>query len=113
MNWTDVACIVFACTTVNHLGLVSAMESAIKRRLWIVDCPKCLTFWCVLAYGLSGDGVSANPSCLARLLAISFLAAYSAVWLELIEGLTDKLYDYVYKQIYPTADTADDDTERS
>ena len=109
MNWTDIACIVFACTTVNHLGLVSAIESAIKRRLWIVDCPKCLTFWCVLAYGLSGDGFSANPSCLARLLAISFLAAYSAVWLELIEGMIDKLYDYVYNKIYPTADTADDD----
>ena len=113
MNWTDIVCIVFACTTVNHLGLISAIESAIKRRLWIIDCPKCLTFWCMLAYGLSGDGLSANPSYLVRLLAISFLAAYSAVWLELIEGLTDKLYDYVYKQIYPTADTADDNTQRA
>ena len=110
MNWTDIACIVFACTTVNHLGLIIAIEGVIRRRLWVIDCPKCLTFWCVLAYGLSGDGFSANPSCLARLLAISFLAAYTAVWLELIEGLTDKLYDYVYKQIYPTDDTADDDT---
>ena len=108
--WTDIACIVFACTTVNHLGLIAAVKTVTKcNRLYVLDCQKCLTFWCVLAYGLSGDGMAANPSCLARLLAVSFLSAYTAVWLELIEGLTDKIYNYVYKQIYPTDDTADDD----
>ena len=113
MDWTDIASIVFACTTVNHLGLVSAIESAIKHRLWIVDCPKCLTFWSVLAYGLSGDGFAANPSCLARLLAVSFLSAYLAIWLELLEGMIDKLYDYVYGKIYPTADTTADNEKRT
>ena len=117
MDWTDIAAIVFFCTTVNHLGLISAMESAIKRRLWIVDCPRCLTFWGVLAYGLahlmtsmSGDGLSAAlPSFLLRLLAISILCSYLAVWLELLEGTIDKLYDYVYRKIYPAADTANAD----
>ena len=70
----DVAAVVFFSTTVNHLGLISAIESAIKHRLWILDCPKCLSFWSVLVYGLSGDGMAANPSCLARLLAISILS---------------------------------------
>ena len=113
MDWTDIAAIVFAATTINHLGLIAAIEGAIRRKLWIVDCPRCLTFWCVMAYGLSGDGFSANPSCLARLLAISILSSYLAVWLEILEGIIDKLYDYVYKQIYPTDDTADADTERA
>ena len=109
MDWTDIASIVFACTTVNHLGLVSAIGSAIKHRLWILDCPKCLSFWSVLVYGLSGDGMAANPSCLARLLAISILSAYIAIWLELLESIIDRLYDYIYGKIYSTADSSDDD----
>ena len=105
----DVAAVVFFSTTVNHLGLISAIESAIKHRLWILDCPKCLSFWSVLVYGLSGDGMAANPSCLARLLAISILSAYIAIWLELLESIIDRLYDYIYGKIYPTADSSDDD----
>ena len=113
MNWTDIACIVFACVTANHLGLISAIERVVRRKLWIVDCPKCLTCWSVMAYGLSGDGFSAHPSYLTQLLAISFLSAYVAIWLELFEGFIDKLYDYVYNKIYPTADTAADDAQRA
>ena len=123
MSWTDIAAIVFACTTVNHLGLIRAVIGVFfrkRRTLPIVSCPRCLTFWCVLAYGMSGDGAiapvgfssgmtAANPSAVARLLAISLLAAYAATWLELAEGLIDKLYDYIYGKIYATADTADDD----
>ena len=108
--WTDIAAIVFASVTVNHLGLVGAVKSVMRcDRLYVIDCPKCLTFWGVLIYGLSGDGLAANPSCLARLLAVSLLAAYLAVWLELAEGVIDRLYDYVYGKVYPTADTAADD----
>ena len=106
MNWMDVAAVVFFSTTVNHLGLISAIESSIKHRLWILDCPKCLTFWGILALGLSGDGLSAPPSSLLRLLAISILASYSAIWLELIEGIIDRLYDYIYGKIFTTADPA-------
>jgi hypothetical protein len=116
MSLTDIACIVFACTTANHLGLIRAVIGVFfkeRKTLPIVSCPRCLTFWCVLAYGLSGDGSAANLSGLLRLLAISFLSSYMAVWLELLEGLIDKLYDYVYKQIYTTADTADDDAAGS
>lgn len=109
MDWMDVAAVVFFSTTVNHLGLISAIESAIKHRLWILDCPKCLSFWSVLVYGLSGDGMAANPSCLAWLLAISILSAYIAIWLELLESIIDRLYDYIYGKIYSTADSSDDD----
>ena len=56
-----------------------------------------------------GDGIAANPSCLARLLAISILSSYIAIWLELLEGIIDKLYSYIYGKIYPTADSSDDD----
>ena len=107
----DIASIVFACTTASHLGLTAAVIGVFfrnRRTLPVISCPRCLAFWCVLAYGLCA-GFPATTSAVIRLLAISFLSAYMAIWLELAEGLIDRLYDYVYKQIYPTADTADDD----
>ena len=114
--WKDIACIVFVCVTANHLGLVSAMESAIKRRLWIVDCPKCLTWWTTMAYGAILTAThhhGCNLSDVTSWLAISFLASYLSLWLELAEGVIDKLYDYVYGKIYSTADTTDPDAECS
>ena len=106
MNWVDIASIVFVCVTANHLGLIRAITDVSKMEIPIVGCPKCLTFWCSLAYMLWSVGFSDIP----QMLAISFLASYTAVWLELLEGFIDYLYIKVYEQIYPTADTTDTDT---
>ena len=48
----DIACIVFACTTVNHLGLIGAAIGVFfkkRRTLPILSCPKCsqAVFWAV------------------------------------------------------------------
>ena len=109
MEWIDMAAVVFAGTTVNHLGLIAAIERLIRHRLPVLNCPKCLTFWSTFLLGMSGDGFSAHPSCLARLLAISILCSYLAVWLELLEGYTDTLYSKLYDNIYSTTDSADTD----
>ena len=58
MDWRDVACIVFACTAVNHLGLVAAVERVIRHRLYVVNCPKCLTFWSMMACGVADENSS-------------------------------------------------------
>ena len=102
MNWLGIACIVFASVTANHLGLVKAIEEAADRELRIVNCPKCLTFWGVLAYSIMTSREAITS------LAISFLASYTAIWLELFEGFIDTLYNKVYEKIYPN--TADDTT---
>lgn len=107
--WRDIAAIVFICTTVNHLGLIAAMERTVKYMLPIINCPKCLTFWCVLAYNICSFGFSDISSTLA----ISLLSAYLAIWLELLEGIIDKLYNYVYDKIYSTTNTTDDGTEHT
>lgn len=98
-EWMDVAGIVFACVTANHLGLVDAAAAVAKcRRLPVVSCPKCLTFWSTLAYmAVTAHGVI--PA-----LATSFLASYAALWVELLEGFTDKLYTIAYDKIYPAPD---------
>lgn len=98
MNWTGIACVVFICVTMNHLGLVKAIEERIERELPVIDCVKCCTFWTVLIFTLI---TSRN---LITSLAISFLMSYLALWLELFEGFIDRLYMKLYEKIYPTSD---------
>lgn len=95
MEWIDIACIVFSCVTANHLGLIEAIASVTKCRLPILGCVKCLTFWCTLVYGLSCSGFNM----VVIVLAISFLASYIAIWLELLEAFVDKLYMKLYGKI--------------
>ena len=102
--WLDIAGIVFVCVTMNHLGLIGKLEE-IMGELPILDCPKCCSCWCVCAYTLfvSHEVITS--------LAISFLASYMALWLELFEGYIDTLYMKLYGKIYNTSDdTASADT---
>ena len=111
MTWSDIAWIVVACTSANHLGLIAAVESLLHRRLPVVNCPKCFTFWSTLAYLLAcflvgddallrdGGPITALLSAVPRMLAVAFLAAYSALWLELIMYFIDTLYNSIYDQI--------------
>ena len=99
--WIDIASIVFVCVTANHLGLIGKLEE-IMGELPIIDCPKCSAFWSTLTYGLWSFGFSEIP----LLLAISFLASYIALWLELLEAYIDTLYMKLYGKITET-DTDD------
>ena len=97
IHWIDIAGIVFACVTANHLGLVRAIEEAAHRELRIVNCLKCFSFWSVLAY----TAITSRNAITS--LAISFLASYTALWLELLEGFIDFLYLRIYEKIYQSA----------
>lgn len=102
--WLDIASIVFACVTMNHLGLIKAVEEITGYELPILNCPKCSTFWFTLTYSvIIREEVT-------KMFAISFLCSYLAIWLELFEGYIDILYMKLYDKIYPAADTADDGT---
>ena len=101
MNWIDIAGIVFVCVTMNHLGLITAIEKHIGYEFPILDCVKCSSFWLTLFYVgmMSGQMITT--------LAISFIASYTAIWLELFEGYIDTLYLRLYEKIYTTSyDTA-------
>lgn len=105
MNWIDIASIVFVCVTANHLGLVRAIEETFEKELPIINCVKCFTYWVVLIY------LSFATRDIIASLAISFLASYSAIWLELFEGYLDTLYIRIYGKIYSDSenDTASAD----
>lgn len=90
MDWRNMAAIVLACTALNHLGLIAAVERVIRRSLPVVNCPKCLTFWSALTYQIL---TGCHP---LQALAISLLCSYLAIWLELIMYAIDTLYNRLY-----------------
>ena len=109
MNVLDIAGIVFACTAANHLGLIGSIQLVLKwNKLPIVSCVKCFSFWAVLAYcvGCCDDIATAIEEA-PRMLAISFLSAWAAIWLDLGMGFIDYLYMKAYGKIYTTADGTD------
>lgn len=101
MNWIDIASIVFVCVTANHLGLVKAIEEKFEKELPIINCCKCFSFWATFIYTIF------VTHGLITSLAVSFLASYSAIWLELLEGFIDTLYLKLYGKITE----ADNDNE--
>ena len=115
----EIASIVFVCVAANHLGLVAAIEEKTKHRIPVVNCPKCFTFWSVVTYStwsaffgkcqclLCCKTIAAIISGIPIIIAISFLAAWSAIWVELAMGFIDQLYIKAYGKIYSTADSTD------
>lgn len=96
MNWIDIASIVFVCVTMNHLGLISAVEGIVGFRIHILNCPKCASFWFTVVYAVGQMGFSIILQ-IPIVLAVSFLASYIALWLELFESLIDTLYLRLYE----------------
>lgn len=95
MTWNEVVMIWFSCVAANHLGLVAAIEETIEHSLPIMNCPKCLTFWALMGYGMfAHENIFVTT-------ATSFLFAYLASWLELGMGFIDTLYMMLYEKIYP------------
>lgn len=104
MGLTDIASIVFVCVTANHLGLINAIEGAIGHEIPILNCPKCLSFWATTVYCIIHQRLTLCELRPHMILAISFLASYTAIWLELAEGYMDTLYMKLYEKISNTGD---------
>ena len=98
MVWIDVAMILFSCVAANHLGLVHAIENIAHRKLPIVNCPKCFSFWCVLFYMIFTGHV------IILSFATSFFCAALASWVELLMGLFDTKFNWLYDKIYTTTE---------
>ena len=108
MELKDIASIVFICVTANHLGLIGAIEGILGKQIPIVNCSKCASFWVTAIYGMGNMGFLWGN--IIPLLALSFLASYAAIWLELGMGFIDSIYNNVYENIYPETATHDEDS---
>lgn len=101
--WIDIACILFTCVCMNHLGLIESIEGVVRFPLYVINCPKCSSHWFTLIYCL----FFAHTSVIGA-LAISFLVAYLATWLELGMGIIDLLYTRIYENYFKSK--GDDDS---
>ena len=98
----EAALLTVSCVLFVQMGLSQAIQERIRFRSVVLSCPKCATFWSVLAYSLiSGKGVL--PS-----VAASFVSSYSALWLSLLYDALAKLYNTCYEAISETNDTDPD-----
>ena len=95
----DVVAVTLAAVLVNHMGLIEAVEGVIGFKLPVINCSRCLTFWSVLVVLLIGCGFAVAS--IPLIVATSFIAAYAAIWLELLFGIIDKQYEKIYKKTYP------------
>lgn len=99
-DWRDICLLTLSCVLANHMGLISAVEEVIKRKLPIIDCVKCSSFWSVLIFCLF-SGLDVITS-----VAISFFSSYIAIWLELFFGFIDNCYEKIYNAIYKDSATS-------
>jgi hypothetical protein len=105
MEYFDVVLIMFSCVMSIHMGLIDAFIEAYNTKntdVPIITCPKCLTFWCVLAYMIISKGDVVHS------IATSFLASYTAIWLDLLLGKLDGIYEKIFADI--RKDERPDDT---
>ena len=79
-------CLMFAFTAANHLGLVGTIENIIRHPLPVINCPMCGTFWSTLII------VSVMSHDIIGTVAMAFLFAYLATWLELAMCVIDHYY---------------------
>ena len=99
--WKEAAEITASCVLFIGMGLEGEIERILSCRFRVLSCPKCLTFWSVLLFGvIAGHG-------LVETVAVSFLSAYAALWLSLLcDGLTI-LYNKVYEYYKTTEDASE------
>ena len=105
MYWSDILLLMLSATLANHLGLVEAVEGVLRHKIPVLNCSKCASFWLVLLCSL----LSGQP--LIASVAVSFLCAWAAVWLELLCGYIDTLYNRAYESIYSKETDYKTDTE--
>lgn len=102
MDLATTICIMFACVSANHMGLIGKIEEIIHHPIPVLNCPMCATFWGTLIYMV----VSTRD--IIGSVAISFFFAYLALWLELVMCLVDYYYKKIYEKI--VSDSASDET---
>ena len=98
----EVALITISAVLFVQMGLSDAIGEILHLRLKIASCPKCATFWSVLAYCMwNGHGLIGS-------VAASFISSYAALWIVLLYDALALLYNSIYESITETHGAATD-----
>lgn len=98
--WKDAALITISAVLFVQMGLSEAIQGALKFSSKVLSCPRCLSFWIVLAWSL----LRRNGAIVS--VAASFICAYCALWLALLYDIIATKYNKIYDKISP-ADTSE------
>ena len=86
-----VGLIFLSCCLFIHLGLGKAICKTLRIRFVLFKCVKCLTFWSMITYTLLF-----TPFQWELCLAISFIASYLSLWVELALNKLARVYEKHY-----------------
>lgn len=89
----NIAYILVSCCLFIHLGLGQAISKIIRIDFVLFRCPKCLAFWSILGYLL----LSNEP--IISSIAIAFICAYLALWIDLVLAIISEYYEKTYKGV--------------
>lgn len=89
-----VGCVLLCCVLFIHMGLGDAVTKVIKRNLSLFGCVKCLTFWTTAAYTF----LCLNFP-LVKCAAVAFVAAYVALWVDMLFSYLAVWYEKWYKSV--------------
>lgn len=101
----DAALLTVSAVLAVQMGLTEAIQTKLSFKSQILSCPRCLTFWLVLAWLLVHDA----PLILS--IAASFICSYCALWLCLLYDAIATIYNKAYGKIYPETDTEEAETD--
>lgn len=88
-----VGLIFVSCCLFIHLGLGEAICKTLKIDFILFKCVKCLSFWAILAYTFLF-----TQYCWELCLALSFMMAYVALWVDLALMKIAEVYEKFYKE---------------
>lgn len=91
--WVEAAALTASCVLFIGMGLEAEIERILSCRFKVLSCPKCLTFWSVLLFGV------VTRHGFVETVAVSFLSAYAALWLSLLCDALTNLYNRIYETI--------------
>lgn len=89
--------ICLCCVMFVQMGLSDAIRRTLRFLPSVISCPKCLTFWSVLAWTLTHGFRPVEAT------ATSFALSYLSLWLVLVYDAVAGLYNRLYEQITNTA----------
>ena len=106
--WKDVLLLTLSCVLFVQMGLSGAIQEALHVQIKPLSCPKCLSFWAILAFlVLSGYGN------VIEAMVASFLCSYLALWLSLAYDAVAIIYNKLYEYLSEASDTSEDSAAHS
>ena len=98
--WKDALLLTVSAVLFVQMGLSEAIQSVLRFKSRILSCPRCASFWAVLAWSL----LHRNP--VLPSVAASFLCSYLSLWLALAYDAVAVIYNKAYGKI-STTDTSE------